>query len=361
MKDEYYMERAITLAEGGVGYVSPNPLVGAVIVKEDEIIGEGYHRQYGNLHAEREALKNCKESAAGATIYVTLEPCCHYGKQPPCTEAIIEAGIKKVVIGANDPNPLVAGKGVKILKEHGIEVVEHVLEEKCLKQNEVFFHYMKTKRPFVVMKYAMTMDGKIATYTGKSKWITGEEARKKVHFDRHRYSGIMVGIGTVRKDDPLLNCRLRKGKNPTRIICDTNLTISSESQIVKTAKEIPTIIVTCREEKKLHEPLEKAGCRVIVVSKKETHIDLQECMDKLGEIGIDSILLEGGGELHWSALKEGIVKRVQTYIAPKIFGGMEAISPVTGEGVENPELAVKLVNSRMKRVGDDFLIESEVE
>ena len=198
MTDIEYMKIALDLAKKGRGFVNPNPMVGAVVVKDNEIIGQGYHEKYGHLHAERNAIADCKVSPMGATIYVTLEPCCHYGKTPPCTDAIIESGIKKVVIGSSDPNPLVAGKGVEILKSNNIEVVENVLKEECDKLNEVFFHYIKTKTPYVVMKYAMTMDGKIATYTGKSKWITGEESRLNVHKDRHKYSGIMVGVGTSR-------------------------------------------------------------------------------------------------------------------------------------------------------------------
>ncbi|NLG02929.1 MAG: bifunctional diaminohydroxyphosphoribosylaminopyrimidine deaminase/5-amino-6-(5-phosphoribosylamino)uracil reductase RibD, partial [Clostridia bacterium] len=197
MTDTEYMKIAIEYAKKGSGSVNPNPMVGAVIVKHDQIVGEGYHKKRGEPHAERYALMNCRESAAGATLYVTLEPCCHYGKTPPCTQAILESGITRVVVGTLDPNPLVAGKGVALLRKHGLKVITGVLEEECKKLNEVFFHYITTKRPYVVMKYAMTMDGKIATCTGKSKWITGEKAREKVHEDRHRYSGIMVGVGTV--------------------------------------------------------------------------------------------------------------------------------------------------------------------
>ena len=209
MTDEYYMRRAIALAQKGEGQVSPNPLVGAVIVKDEEIIGEGYHERYGQLHAERNALAHCTKSPKGATIYVTLEPCCHHGKQPPCTDALLAAGIRRVVIGSKDPNPLVHGKGIRILREHGVEVTEHVLEKECDAENEVFFHYMQTKLPFVILKYAMTLDGKIATYTGASRWVTGEAARAHVHRMRNRYRAIMVGVGTVLADDPMLTCRLK--------------------------------------------------------------------------------------------------------------------------------------------------------
>ena len=361
MTDIEYMKIALDLAKKGRGFVNPNPMVGAVVVKDNEIIGQGYHEKYGHLHAERNAIADCKVSPMGTTIYVTLEPCCHYGKTPPCTDAIIESGIKKVVIGSSDPNPLVAGKGVEILKSNNIEVVENVLKEECDKLNEVFFHYIKTKTPYVVMKYAMTMDGKIATYTGKSKWITGEESRLNVHKDRHKYSGIMVGVGTVLADDPMLNCRIQNGKNPTRIICDTNLRIPLDSNIVKTSQEIPTIIATSCEDKQKQKAYMDKGCKVVQISKKDNHIDLNILMRYLGEEEkIDSILLEGGGALNWSALNSHIVNKVQTYISPKIFGGIEAKSPVSGIGVENPNHAFYLKNTSIKQIGEDILIESEV-
>ena len=242
MTDRDYMTRAIELAKGGVGYTSPNPLVGAVIVKDGRIIGEGYHERYGSLHAERNAFASLKESAEGATIYVTLEPCCHHGKQPPCTEAIVENKIARVVIGSRDPNPLVSGKGTAFLREHGILVEEDFMKEECDRLNPIFFHYITNKLPYVVMKYAMTLDGKIATVTGASKWISGEESRHMVHEMRHKYRGIMVGIGTVLADDPMLNCRIDGLRSPVRIICDSHLSIPLDSNICKTANEYDTII-----------------------------------------------------------------------------------------------------------------------
>ena len=360
MKEVEYMKLALDLAKKGCGYVNPNPMVGAVIVKNDEIIGVGYHEKYGELHAERNAIANCISSPKDATIYVTLEPCCHYGKTPPCTDAIIESGIKKVVIGSSDPNPLVSGKGVEILRSNNIEVVENVLKDECDKLNEVFFYYMKTKIPYVVMKYAMTMDGKIATYTGKSKWITGEEARLNVHKDRHKYSGIMVGVETVLTDDPMLNCSIQDGKNPTRIICDTNLRTPLDSNIVSSSKNIPTIIATCCDNEDKQKQYIEKGCKVIKISKKDNHLDLNKLMICLGEEKIDSILLEGGGTLNWSALNNNIVNNVQTYISPKLFGGINSKSPVAGIGVENPKQAFYLNNMAIKQIGEDILIESEV-
>lgn len=361
LKDNDYMKIALQLAEKGCGFTAPNPMVGAVIVKNNKIIGEGWHQKYGEMHAERNALAACTESPAGADMYVTLEPCCHQGKQPPCVDAIIEAGIKRVVIGSEDPNPLVRGKGIKILKEHGIAVTEHVLSEECRQLNEVFFHFIQTKRPFVVMKYAMTMDGKIATRTGASKWITGKTARQHVAWQRHRYTAIMVGVGTVVADDPLLTCRMEGGKNPIRIICDTSLQTPVTAQVVQTANQIPTILATCCQNQERQRIYKKSGCQILQVHKKEGHVDLQHLMKLLGEKKIDSILLEGGGTLNWAAISDGIVQKVQAYIAPKLFGGKDAKTAIEGEGIEIPSEAIRLKNSHIISLGDDVLIESEVE
>lgn len=361
MNDCKYMKMALQLAERGCGFTSPNPMVGAVIVKNGRVIGKGWHEKYGEFHAERNALEKCTENPQGATMYITLEPCCHYGKQPPCVNSIIKAGITHVVIGSSDPNPLVSGKGIQILKEHGIAVTEHVMQKECDKLNEVFFHFIRTKHPFVVMKYAMTMDGKIATCTGASKWITGKQARDYVAWQRHRHSAIMVGIGTVLADDPLLTCRVEGGKNPIRIICDTNLKTPMTAQIVTTAQEIPTILATCCQDYEKHKVYKEKGCHVLTVKKKNEHIDLVDLMKVLGENQIDSILLEGGGTLNWAALSSGIVQKVQTYIAPKLFGGETAKTPIEGLGVKLPEKAFKLKNNRVLQLGEDILIESEVE
>ncbi len=360
MTDIDYMSLALELAQKGCGWVSPNPMVGAVIVKNGEIIGKGWHQKCGELHAERNALADCNVSPKGATMYVTLEPCCHYGRTPPCTEAIIESGIKRVIIGTLDPFPLVSGKGIAILREHGIEVIEGVMKPECDKLNEVFFHFIHTERPFVMMKYAMTMDGKIATYTGASRWITDELARQRVQEDRHRYSAIMVGVGTVLADDPMLTCRLEHGRNPVRIICDTHLKTPLNSQIVQTATKVPTIIATsCAEDRKQF-PFRKAGCEILVIPRNGDYIDLNELMKTLGKLKIDSILLEGGATLNWSALSSGIVNKVQCYIAPKLFGGINARSPISGQGVKEPSESYHLINTIITQIGEDFLIESEV-
>lgn len=363
--DEKFMRLALELAKKGCGKVNPNPLVGAVIVKDGNVIGSGYHTRYGNLHAEREAFASLTDpgDAQGADLYVTLEPCCHYGKQPPCTEAILEHKIARVFIGSSDPNPLVAGKGVKLLRSHGIQVTEHMLKAECDRLNEVFFHYMKTKRPYVVMKYAMTMDGKIATASGKSRWITGEIARRHVHEDRNRYMAIMVGIQTVLKDDPMLNCRLEGGRNPVRIVCDSCLRLPEDSQLVKSAGEIPLWIAAVQPETDSGkaERLKAAGCRILYVDADENcHVDLKKLMELLGQEGIDSILLEGGAQLHESALRSGIVNKVQTYIAPKLFGGKAAPSPLGGSGVDAPDEAWLLSEPVITGLGPDLLLESEV-
>lgn len=362
-KDEMYMKRAIELARKGEGWVSPNPLVGAVIVKDDRIIGEGYHEKYGQAHAERNALLKCTDSPKGATIYVTLEPCCHHGKQPPCTDAILEAGIKRVVIGSMDPNPLVGGKGADILRKNGIEVeiMEGTLVKECRDMNRVFFHYIQTGCPYITMKYAMTMDGKIAAASGKSKWITGEAAREHVQTQRHRNRGIMVGIGTVLQDDPMLDCRMENGRNPIRIICDSKLRIPLNSKIVNTSKEIPTYLVTSVQEKERWKAYEEAGCHILYVPGDKRGIDLKALMVLLGKEGIDSILLEGGEELNGSFLSQDLVDFVQVYLAPKLFGGKEAKSPVGGEGILDPIDCKKLKESRITLLGNDILIESEVE
>ena len=362
--DESYMKRALELAVRGSGHVNPNPLVGAVIVRDGEILGEGWHEVYGQLHAERNAIAHAKAAGhnlEGSTIYVTLEPCCHYGKTPPCTEAIIEEGIARVVVGSDDPNPLVSGKGFRILREQGIAVVTHVLKEECDAVNEVFFHYIRAGRPFVAMKYAMTLDGKIACHTGDSRWVTGEEARAHVQTLRNHYKGIMAGIGTVLADDPMLNCRMEGGRNPVRIICDSHLRIPLTSRLVQTAQEQP-VIVACLpgadgEKLKL---LEEKGVTVWEIPAKEGKIDLQRLMERLGENKIDGILLEGGGTLNESALQEGVVSKVYCYLAPKIFGGADAKTPVEGGGVALAADAWRLKRTRMRQLGEDILLEYDM-
>lgn len=359
MNHEKFMKRAIALAKKGRGYVNPNPMVGAVIVKEGEIIGEGYHHAFGAEHAEINALKKTS-SPSKATMYVTLEPCSHYGKTPPCCDAIIQSGIKSVFIGTKDPNPLVAGQGIQKLKQHGIDVKVGLLEDECVELNKVFFHYIKTKKPYVTLKTAMTLDGKIATRTGQSKWITGEQARTHVQSLRHSHSAIMVGIGTVLADNPMLTCRLKHGKNPTRIICDTHLKIPLSSKIAQTASNVPTIIAASYINNEKAKQLKALGCQLISTPTKDGRIDLNALMLHLGQMDIDSLLLEGGAELNYSALQAGIVNQVIAYIAPKIFGGITAKSPVGGIGEELPSDCFKLSPKKIRSLGDDLMIEYEV-
>ena len=359
-QDTHYMRLAIELAQKAMGRVNPNPLVGAVIVKDGRIIGQGYHEKYGCPHAEQNALASCTESPAGATLYVTLEPCCHHGTNPPCTEALIAAGINRVVVGSADPNPLVAGKGIARLKAAGIQVEEGVLQAKCDAINYIFFHYITTKKPYVTLKYAMSADGKIACHTGASRWVTGEEARQHVHQLRNQYAAIMVGVETVLADDPELTCRLPEGTNPRRIICDTNLRTPIASKLVATAKEVPTIIATCCQDEGRHTAYKEAGCHVWVLPEQDGRVNLAALMEKLGQEKIDSLLVEGGGQLNWSLLKENLVQKVYTYIAPKIFGGATAKSPVSGLGVDNPQEAFHLEVQQVCRLGQDLLMESLV-
>ncbi|MCI8373034.1 MAG: bifunctional diaminohydroxyphosphoribosylaminopyrimidine deaminase/5-amino-6-(5-phosphoribosylamino)uracil reductase RibD [Lachnospiraceae bacterium] len=356
-----YMELAISLAKKGEGRVNPNPLVGAVIVKDERVIGQGFHRQYGGLHAEREAFNSLTEDCRGADLYVTLEPCCHHGKQPPCTEAIIEHGIKRVYIGSSDPNPLVAGRGVQILQAHGIEVTEHVLEEACDRLNPVFFHYIRTQTPFTALKYAMTADGKTAARTGLSKWITSEKARQHVQCLRNRYTGIMVGIGTVLQDNPLLNCRMEHGRNPIRIICDSHLRIPLDSQIVKTAAEIPTFIAALETaDSQKARTLTQEGLTVLSLPEHNGHLSLPLLMQELGRRQIDGILLEGGGTLAESMLRENLVQHVYAYIAPKLFGGPGRYTPVSGTGIAEPDEAWQLELEEILPLGADLLLSYDV-
>ena len=362
-EDIEYMRRAMELAERGVGFTNPNPMVGAVIVKGGKVIGEGWHERCGEWHAERNAFKNCTAPVEGATMYVTLEPCCHYGKTPPCTEAIIEHGIARVVVGMEDPNPLVAGKGIALLREAGIEVVCGVEEEALREQNRVFLKYISTKLPWVAMKTAMTLDGKIATRTGDSKWITGAEARAYVHELRHRFMAIVVGIGTAVADDPLLNCRIegRGVRQPIRVVVDSNARLSLDSQLVKTAGEYRTIVAHTRfaPEERV-KALREAGVEMSLCKEKEGLVDVRNLLELLGQSGIDSILLEGGGSLNYTFLAEGLVDELYAFIAPKIVGGMNAKTPVEGAGMEKMADAINLELENVLNIGHDVLLKLKV-
>ncbi len=361
MEDKEYMRRAIALAQKAGGYAAPNPLVGAVIVKDGRIIGEGYHRRCGEWHAERNALASLTESAEGAVMYVTLEPCCHVGRTPPCTEAIIEHKIAKVFIGSRDPNPLVSGKGAKLLREHGIEVQEDFLREECDALNPIFFHYITTHTPYAALKYAMTLDGKIAAYTGASQWITGTEARQHVQTLRSRYSAVMVGIGTALADDPMLNCRIEGAHQPWRIVVDSHLRLSPDSRLCRTAQEYPTMIACLDTDTDKRKILEEMGVTVVVCPEEDGHVSLPYLMRALADRQISSVLIEGGGQLSESALRSHIIQHIYAYIAPKLLGGRDAKTPVEGQGADHPDAAAQLTYRRMTRLGEDWLLEYDVE
>ncbi|MGM0395851.1 MAG: bifunctional diaminohydroxyphosphoribosylaminopyrimidine deaminase/5-amino-6-(5-phosphoribosylamino)uracil reductase RibD [Bacillota bacterium] len=357
--DNKYMEYALELAERGSGFTNPNPLVGAVIVKDERIIGEGYHKHYGGPHAEVNAFQNAKENVEGATMYVTLEPCSHYGKTPPCVDAIIKRGIKKVVIGMVDPNPLVSGRGVKTLKDSGIEVETGLLEDRCRVQNEVFTKYITTKIPFCIFKSAMTLDGKIATYTGDSRWVSGEESREYVHRIRQRVSGILVGLGTVLADDPMLTTRLEgmETKDPLRIIVDTKAKIPIDSNIVRTAGEVRTLIVTTElAPKEKLEKLTAEGLEIMKSPIKEGRVDIPFAIKRLGGMGIDSILVEGGGTIGYSFLEDGLLDKVMFFIAPKLIGGEESKTPLGGKGISLMKDAINIERMDTRIIGKDILV-----
>ncbi len=361
MKKAEYMQRAIELAQKGAGWSGPNPLVGAVIVKEGRVIGEGYHARRGEAHAERNALAACREDPAGATIYVTLEPCCHHGKTPPCTDAILAAKLARVVIGSRDPNPKVAGQGAAILREHGIAVEEDFMRETCDALNPIFFHYIMTKTPYVALKYAMTADGKIATRSGASQWITGEDARAHVQSLRNRYRAILVGSGTVLADDPLLNCRLPGGRNPLRVVCDRRLSMPLESRLCQTAGEIPTLIATHAADPERRAALEALGVTVLDVPLCGAQLDLQVLLERLGEMEIDSVLVEGGAAILGSFLERRLFHRLYCYVAPKLFGGAAAMSPIGGAGVSLPAEALLLEGPKLQLFdGGDLLLDYTV-
>lgn len=360
--DEFYMNIALELAKRGKGKVNPNPLVGALIVKDGKILGQGYHMEYGKAHAEVNAFDSAVADVSGATMYVNLEPCSHFGKTPPCVDKIIENNIARVVIGMTDPNPLVAGRGIKKLEAAGIKVSVGVLEEECKNLNEVFIKYITQKIPFVVLKTAMSLDGKICTASGESKWITSEESRARVHNLRNELTGIMVGIDTILADKPKLTCRIPDGRNPVKIIVDSTLRIFQDCTVFENLSESKTIIATTNNasEEKIAQ-LESLGMKVLKTKSKHKKVDLQELMIHLGNLNIDSILLEGGSTLNYSALSEGIVDKIQLYIAPKIIGGVNSKTPVGGIGVTLLKDAFKVKTLTSTIVGEDILLEGYID
>lgn len=354
-KDEQYMKRALQLARRGMGKVSPNPLVGAVIVRAGRIIAEGWHREFGADHAEIDAINKASGGVRGATMYVTLEPCCHWGKTPPCVDTLIEQGIKQVVIGTLDPHPLVDGKGAQILRDHGIEVVKGVLEQEARELNEVYLHHTQTGLPFVTVKYAQSLDGRIATSQGNARWISSEASRKLAHRLRAQHDAIMVGIGTVLADDPLLTVRLVKGRNPLRICLDSRLRIPAHSKLLQ--DEGGTLIVTTEANaKEKIETLQKKGKEVLVAQRdRDGRVELVSVMKKLAERDISSLLVEGGKEIITSLLKEGLVNRMVVITAPLILGkGIEAIGDL---GITDLQGAIRPSSYKVSRAGEDVIFD----
>lgn len=360
MDDRFLMNRAINLASKARGMTSPNPMVGAVIVKNGSIVAEDYHRKPGTPHAEALAIKRAGQKTRSSTLYVSLEPCCHTDKRtPPCTKEIIRAGIRRVVMAMKDPNPKVSGKGMRELQEAGIEVVPGVLEEKARKLNESYIKFVTTKKPFVILKVAMTLDGKIATPEGQSKWITGEGARALVHRVRSSVDAVMTAIGTIKADDPEFTARIRGGRNPKRIVIDPNLEIPLKSRVLRVPPE--TIIVT-RERAEAGDFSKRGkidyilntGCYVLLF-KETLHLDW--LIEKLGKMGITSLMMEGGSSLNAHALEDGIVDKVMFFIAPKIIGGRESYPVVGGRTFRRLEEAYQLKDISVKKMGEDLLVE----
>ena len=365
--NEKYMRMAIELAKKGAGAVNPNPMVGAVVVKNGKVIGEGYHKFFGGPHAEVYALEDVGKEAEGAAIYVTLEPCSHYGKTPPCAKKIIDMGIKKCFIGSSDPNPKVAGKGVAMLKEAGIEVVENVLKEECDEINQVFFKYIKTKIPYLFIKCGITLDGKIALSNGISKWITNSIAREKVQFYRNKFMGIMVGINTVLTDNPSLTARVENGVNPFRIIVDPCLKIDENCKVVKNNEDEKTVVIT--SQKNLF--VEDAENTEIQIKQKKLckenkvkfifidgeKFSFQKMLEEIGKIGIDSVLLEGGETLISLAFEENVIDGGEIFIANKILGDSSAKPFISGFVREKMDEAVQLTNVRNNIYGENVGME----
>ncbi|OGW44210.1 MAG: riboflavin biosynthesis protein RibD [Nitrospirae bacterium RBG_13_41_22] len=376
MDDEFYIKRALKLAAKAQGMTNPNPLVGAIIVKDGKLISEDFHRKAGDRHAEVLAIEKAGKNARGSTLYVNLEPCCHTEKRtPPCTKAILNAGIKKVIIGMEDPNPKVSGKGISELQSADIFVKSGILEDEAKRLNEVYIKYITTEKPFVILKIAMTLDGKIATPEGQSKWITGEKARRIVHRLRSRVDAIMTAIGTIKADDPQLTARIKGGKNPLRIILDPNLEIPLNAKILQIPPE--TFVVT----KKFHSsqfnnpplpPFTKGGQGGFAKDEKKKiliersiqfieytgeKVDLDWLMKRLGEMQITSVLIEGGSSLNAHALEDGIVDKVMFFIAPMIIGGRDSFPAVGGRTYKKLEDAYRMIGAKIRRIGADFLIE----
>ena len=360
LDDNHFMREAIRLARKGVGKTSPNPIVGAVIVRNGKIIGRGYHKKYGDWHAEINAIKDANGNVKGTTLYITLEPCCHYGKTPPCVDTLIKEKIGRVVVGILDPNPGVNGKGIKTLRSKGIKVDIRILEDECLHLNEHYFKFIKSGIPYVTVKYAQTLDGRIATKTGNSQWISSEALRTYTHRLRAVNDCIMVGVGTVIADDPQLTVRYAKGKNPLRIIVDSKLRIPLRSSVLKDNNTyLTTIATTSKASAKKVAVIKKLGAEVLVVKKdKNDAVNLRDLLRELGKRGIASVMVEGGSDIITSLLKANLVDKMIILTAPKIMGkGLEAIGDL---GVSKIKDTIKFSSFKTMRKGDDFVFEGTI-
>ncbi|SET03012.1 diaminohydroxyphosphoribosylaminopyrimidine deaminase / 5-amino-6-(5-phosphoribosylamino)uracil reductase [Oceanobacillus limi] len=350
---EFYMDLAIQNAQAMKGQTEPNPLVGSVIVNDNRIVGIGTHLKAGEPHAEIHALRMAGEQAKGATIYVTLEPCSHHGRTGPCAEAIVKSGIKKVVIATLDPNPVVAGNGIKILQNAGIEVTVGICEDKAIRMNEVFNTFIVQKKPFVTLKAGTTLDGKVATRTFDSKWITSEESRLDVHKLRSENMAILVGINTVLKDDPALTSRIPNGRNPIRVVMDSSLKTPLDAQLINDNKAETWIFTSQNIDYDKKRTLENAGASVFVTD-SQSSVDPKEVLHILAEKQISSVFIEGGGNIHASFLEQKLVDKVVLYFAPKLVGGKDAPTFLEGTGFEQMKDAINLRDTSIEKIGEDF-------
>jgi len=359
MTDHEYIKRTVQLARKGIGYVNPNPMVGSVIVKDGEIVGEGYHQCFGKEHAEIIAMRYAGEKARGATLYVNLEPCCHYGKTPPCTNAIIKAGIKRVVVGMVDPNPLVNQRGIEILRQHRIEVITGIEESACKELNCVFSKFITTGMPYVTLKIAQSLDGRIATASGHSQWITSQQARVEAHRIRSENDAIVVGIGTVLADNPQLTVRHIKGRNPVRIVLDSLLRISLKSKLLTDDHIHKTVIATtCKDSAKISQ-IKKTGAHIWQIEKdKNGKLSIPNLLKKLAQARMSAVMVEGGAQVYTSFLKEKMVDHIVIALAPKIIGtGIEAIGDL---GILTVDNSIELINVKTKKLGPDLFVSADV-
>jgi len=359
-RDERHLLRAVELAEEARGHTSPNPLVGAVIAKGDRRIGEGFHAHAGSPHAEREALAACREDPAGGTLYVSLEPCCHHGRTPPCTEAIIEAGIRRVVVASDDPTDKAAGRGLGILRDEGlrVDVINGRVGKAARLLNQPFRKHSKTGRPLIVFKAAMTLDGKVATHTGDSQWISGESSRLRAHRWRAQADAVAVGIGTAAVDDPMLTARVEGAeRQPRRVVFDSEARLSPRSQLVRSALEVPLILVCSRAAPRSRtEALEAAGVEVVIATGANEAARISSALDELGARDIQSVLLEGGPHLAGAFFDGNEIDEVRLFVAPLLAGGRGARAPVEGQGVEAIGAARRALATSVERIGEDVLI-----